>query len=105
MLDLFTRVIPDVFATISFSADNILVDGDHAAMLCRISATQRGSGRAISYRCAQFVQFRANKVIAFHSVIDSFDAAEQVLGRPIGVAEGLDQAEVQVDDVFELVSH
>jgi ketosteroid isomerase-like protein len=61
----------------------VLIDGDRAATLNRLSGRRPSDGRSISYRVAQFVRFRAGKVIEYCSVIDSFDAAEQVLGRPI----------------------
>jgi ketosteroid isomerase-like protein len=64
----------------------MLVDGDRAATLSRLTGRQRATGRIISYRCAQFLQFRDDKVIDFRSLIDSFDAAEQMLGHHIDLA-------------------
>jgi hypothetical protein len=46
-------------------------------------ASRRDVGHPISYRIAQFVQFRSGKVIEYVSIIDSFDAVEQVLGHPL----------------------
>jgi hypothetical protein len=37
-------------------------------------------GHGISYRIAHFIKFRAEKVIEYVSIIDSFDAVEQMLG-------------------------
>jgi hypothetical protein len=44
-------------------AKTMLVDGDRAAVLGRLTATKRASGQAISYRIAQFIQFRDEKVV------------------------------------------
>ena len=59
-----------------------MVDGDQLAMLSRQSARRTADGRAISYRVANFMRFRDGKVIENFSLIDSFDAVEQVLGQP-----------------------
>jgi len=86
VLDLFTRLIPEVFRVFSVVPDAMLVDGDQAATLSRLSA-KSGDGRIISYRLAHFLRFRAGKIIRNVSLIDSFDAAEQVLGYPLDVHE------------------
>jgi hypothetical protein len=44
-------------------AKTMLVDLDRAAVLGRLTATKRASGEAISYRIAQFIQFRDEKVV------------------------------------------
>jgi hypothetical protein len=43
--------------------------------------------RKISYRVAHFIRFRDQKVSEFCSIIDSFDAAEQVLGHAIDTSQ------------------
>jgi ketosteroid isomerase-like protein len=83
VIDLFQRVIPNVLDVSGVESDIVLVDGDRAATYNRITAIQRTTGRTISYRSAQFMRFRNDKVIEYRSIIDSFDAAEQVLGHPI----------------------
>jgi len=62
-----------------FVAKTMLVD-DRAAVLGRLTATKRASGQAISYRIAHFIQFRDEKVVDYVSIIDCFDADEQLLG-------------------------
>jgi len=42
---------------------------------------QRASGRTIRCRIASFHQVRDGRVIEYRGFTDSFDAAEQVLGR------------------------
>ena len=64
----------------------LLVDKDRAASYGRLSGIRREDGRTISYRYAHFLRFEADKVAEFRSVIDSFDAAEQVLGHPFDLS-------------------
>ena len=63
--------------------EELLVDGDRAATVSRVTALQRGTNRVISYRQAQFFRFRDNKIVSYRAILDSFDAAEQLLGRAI----------------------
>jgi len=69
-------------------AKTMLVDGDRAAVLGRLTATKRASGEAISYRIAQFIQFRDEKVVDFVSIIDSFHAVQQLLGYNLDADDG-----------------
>jgi ketosteroid isomerase-like protein len=86
VLDLIARAVPAVLRIRDLEREELLVDGDRAAAFIRVNGEQRGTGVTISYRIAQFVRFRLDQVIQFRAVIDSFDAAEQVLGRPIELA-------------------
>ncbi|MBI2713424.1 MAG: nuclear transport factor 2 family protein [Rhizobiales bacterium] len=86
VLDMVGRLIPEVFRVFSFVPDAMLVDGDQVATLSRLQA-RSADGRVISYRLAHFVRFRAGKIVRNLSIIDSFDAVEQVLGHPLDVHE------------------
>jgi ketosteroid isomerase-like protein len=86
VLDMIGRVVPRVFQVTGFLREELLVDGDRACALSRIAGEQRETGATISFRLAQFVRFCGGKVINYRSLIDSFDAAEQVLGRHIALA-------------------
>jgi ketosteroid isomerase-like protein len=88
VLDLIARQVPDVMRVFSFMPDAILVDGDRVAMLNRQSARLAGCRRVISYRVANFMRFRDSKLIENLSLLDSFDAVEQVLGHPLTLHEG-----------------
>jgi len=88
VLDLIKRVVPEVMQTFSFVPDAILVDGDQVAMLNRQSARRTDDRRVISYRVANFMRFRDGKLIENLSLLDSFDAVEQVLGHPLTLHEG-----------------
>jgi ketosteroid isomerase-like protein len=88
VLDMIGRLVPELFCITNFVPEALLVDGDRAAALNRLSGRRAEDGRVISYRAAQFVRFKNGKVIDYCSVIDSFDAAEQVLGHRIELGLG-----------------
>jgi len=83
VLDLIGRLVPEVLQTFSFVSDAILIDGDQVAMLNRQSARRTDDGRVISFRVANFMRFRDGKLIENLTLLDSFDAVEQVLGHPL----------------------
>jgi ketosteroid isomerase-like protein len=88
VLDIIERLVPDVFRIFSFQVDAVLIDGDRVATLNHLAARRSDDGRVISYRLAHFLRFRAGKVIENLSLIDSFDAVEQVLGVPLTAHDG-----------------
>ncbi len=85
VLHMIRCLVPAVFHVTSFVPDVLLVDGDRVATLNRLSGNRAEDGRAISYRVAQFLRFNDDKVVEYCAVIDSFDAAEQVLGHRLDV--------------------
>lgn len=88
VVDMIGRQVPQVLRTFSFVAKAIAVQGDQAAMLSRQSARLTCDNRVISYRVANFMRFLHGKVIENISLIDTFDAVEQVLGRPLAARKG-----------------
>lgn len=82
VLDMMRRQVAEVFDVYSFVTDTMLIEGDRAATFNRLSA-RIGDDRVISYRLAHFIRFRNGKVVENLSLIDSFDAAQQVLGHPL----------------------
>ena len=88
VLDLIKRRVPEVLRVFSFLPDEFLVEGDQVATLNRLSARRTDDGRVISYRVANFIRFRDDKVIENLSLLDSFDAVEQVLGHSLAVHDG-----------------
>ena len=88
VMKLLERDIPEFLAKRRFVPNAMLMDGDRAAVLGRLLATKRQGGHAISYRTAHFMRFRDDKVIEYVSIIDSFDAVEQMIGRPLDVRDG-----------------
>jgi ketosteroid isomerase-like protein len=66
--------------------DESLIDGERAATFMRVIGLHKRSGRTVSYRCAHFLRVRDGRIVEFRALIDSFDAAEQVLGHAINTA-------------------
>ena len=100
VLDLVDHRIPAVFSVFAFVRDQLLTDGDCAATLHRISA-RTPDGRVISYRVAHFFRFAGGKLVENLTLIDSFDAVEQVLGHPLHLH---DAPPLAVDDDSALVA-
>jgi ketosteroid isomerase-like protein len=86
VIDAIVRRVPSLLRLTGMEIEEILVDGERAATFTRLSAIHADTGRTVSYRCAQFLRFRDGKLVEFHALIDSFDAAEQVLGHPINTS-------------------
>lgn len=63
--------------------DHSIAQGDWAAGVADVTLVQRTSGRVISCKIASFHRVRDGKVIEYRGFIDSFDAAEQVLGHEL----------------------
>jgi ketosteroid isomerase-like protein len=80
VMKLLMQDSPTFLSDRRFVPNTMLVDGNNAAVLAKLTATKRVDGHAISYRIAHFIKFRAEKVIEYVSIIDSFDAVEQMLG-------------------------
>jgi ketosteroid isomerase-like protein len=85
---LIEKDVPAVFRVFSFVTDAALVDGDRVATLNRLAARHTDGSRVISYRLSHFLRFRDDKVTENVSLIDSFNAVEQVLGYPLAHHEG-----------------
>jgi ketosteroid isomerase-like protein len=60
-----------------------IADGSNAAWLMRFTAVHFETGRTLSLRMAMFARFRDGRLVSARTLFDSFDAAEQVLGRHI----------------------
>ena len=83
VLDLIARQVPAVFRVFSFEPEAMLVDGEHASMLSRQLARRSDDGRVLSFRVANFIRFRNDRLVRNLSLLDSFDAVEQVLGHAL----------------------
>lgn len=62
-----------------------LVDGDHAALMSDVHSIQRATGRTMRSYIASFHRFRDGRLVEYRGFTDSFDAAEQILGRELAV--------------------
>ena len=63
----------------------LLVDGDWASALIRLTNVDNRSGHEMSFRAAHFARLRNGKVIEYCGILDSLGKAEQTLGRPLDV--------------------
>lgn len=98
VLDLVGRVVPNMFKVFNVVRDVTLIDGDRVATLNRMSGRRSDGGRVISYRLAHFMRVRDGKVLENISLMDSFDAVEQLIGHP------LTGRSVHMDDSAALVA-
>jgi len=105
VIELIKRDLPALFVPIVFEPDAMLVDGDRVAALFRLTARRRDDGRVISYRLTHFLRFRDGKIIENLSIIDSFNAVEQVIGHSLDVHEshtGEQGVSIVSDDVVAI---
>ena len=86
-LDCIVRLMPSVLQISRIELSSLLVDRDRAASFSRMIAVLPRTGRTISYHQAQFMRFRDNKIVEYRGIIDSFDAAEQMMGHPIALSD------------------
>jgi ketosteroid isomerase-like protein len=83
VLDMIENKVKAVIRTVSFVPESIVVDGDQVAMLSRQAAKRTKDGCVVRYRVANMMRFRDGRVIKNLTLLDSFDAVEQVIGRQL----------------------
>jgi len=83
VLDMIEHKVKAVLRNISFEPESIVIDGDQVAMLSRQAAKRSKDGCTVRYRVANIMRFRDGKVIENFSLLDSFDAVEQVIGQQL----------------------
>jgi ketosteroid isomerase-like protein len=88
VLDALTRQHPAVLSGFTVDIAFTLIDRDRVASLSRLTGIQRTTGRTISYNQAQFMRFRGGRIFEYRGIIDSFSAAEQMIGHPIALSDG-----------------
>ena len=64
---------------------SLLVDGDRAAAMIRLTSIVRATGKVMSVRTSQFSRYRDGKIVEMRACCDSYDMVEQTLGRPLDV--------------------
>ncbi len=69
-----------------YQVEVLLVDGDRAAALIRLTSIVRATGKIMSVRTSQFSRFRGGKIVEMRAVLDSYDMVEQTIGRPLDVS-------------------
>jgi ketosteroid isomerase-like protein len=68
-----------------YDTEQLMAENDSAASIANVRMVQRSTGRIIQCKIASFHRVRDGKVIEYRGFTDSFDAAEQVLGREFPV--------------------
>jgi ketosteroid isomerase-like protein len=63
----------------------VVVDGDNAAVMSNVAFKQRATGRVLSFHVADFMRFRDGRIVEFREFANTFDLVEQALGRFINV--------------------
>ena len=87
VLELAAHILPSVLADMKIVHQSVVLSGDEVATLNRLTARRRSDGRSIGYRFSHFLRFKDGKVIETLSIIDTYDAAEQMLGHPLAVRD------------------
>ena len=77
------RQITDNFRIHRFDRESIMLGVDSASSMMRYSLTVLDSGKPVNLRVAHFARFRAGRLFSLRVLVDSFELAEQALGRPI----------------------
>ena len=75
----------EAYRPVEYEVEVVLADGDHAATMCDAHMEQRTTGRIIRSRIANFHRFQDGLVVQYRGFMDSFDTAEQVLGRELDI--------------------
>ena len=73
----------------AYQVETLLVEGDRAAALIRLTSVVRASDKVMSVRTSQFSRFRDGKIIQMRAIVDSYDMVEQTLGRVFDLAPEL----------------
>jgi uncharacterized protein len=77
------------FEFISYQPTSKVIEADAAAIQLFSRAVSRRTGRSVQLSVAHFLRFRGDKIIEIREFMDSFSAAEQLLGRPLDVSEDI----------------
>src|SRR6266852_6858715 len=77
------RQIADNFRVHRFDRESIMLGVDSASSMMRYSLTVLDSDKPINLRIAHFARFRAGRLFSLRVLVDSYELAEQALGRPI----------------------
>lgn len=66
-----------------YNLETLVVEGDRAAALIRLTSVVRASGKVMSVRASQFSHWHDGKIVEMRGVVDSYDMVEQTLGREL----------------------
>ena len=89
VIEVFERLIPAVVEVTSYSTDILLVDGERAAGLNRLTGRLQATGRVITCRLANFMRFNEGEICEYRSLMDSFAAVEEFIGQRLDFHQGM----------------
>ena len=79
----------DEFSSLTFLPIWIILSDDNSAgVVLSIQATHRSTGRNLRFFAAHFLRFRDDRIVEYRSIMDSFDAVQQVLGHKLDLSDG-----------------
>jgi ketosteroid isomerase-like protein len=70
-----------------YDVEALLVEGDRAAAMIRLTSIVRATGKVMTVRTSQFSRFRAGKMVEMRAVLDSYDMVEQTIGRVLDLTD------------------
>jgi ketosteroid isomerase-like protein len=97
VMRMLKQSVPGVFEERTIVNEELLLDGDRAAAMAKLTGIQRHTGRVISYSMAHFVRLRDDKIVCVRTLVDSLNAAEQLLGHPIDLSREGDSAWLETE--------
>jgi ketosteroid isomerase-like protein len=71
----------------AYELEALLVDGDRAAALIRMTSIVRATGKVMSIKTSQFSRYRNGKMVEMRAVLDSYDLVEQTIGRHLDLTD------------------
>jgi ketosteroid isomerase-like protein len=80
--------VHDEFESLTFLPMWIVVEDDTAGAILSICARHRTTKRVLHFFAAHFLRFRDDRIVEYRSIMDSFEAAQQLLGREFDVSTG-----------------
>jgi ketosteroid isomerase-like protein len=79
------KSVHDEFDIQSYEPVSALVESEQAAVMLFARGISRKTGRSVQLAIAHFLKFRNDKIIELREFMDSFSAAEQMLGRALDI--------------------
>jgi ketosteroid isomerase-like protein len=73
------------FVLENYKPEVMIVEGERAAVISDVSFMQRKTNRLLRFRVANFLRFQDGQLIEFREFANSFDVAEQALGRELQI--------------------
>lgn len=75
------RAAHETFDFVTYEPISMVLESDNVAVQIFVRVVDRKTGRSLQLVLAEFLRFRQGKIVEIRQFMDSFRAAEQVLGR------------------------